>query len=64
MQPDESDGHCALWTRREWVQGLLTQSRQGLLAQCKQGLLADGTMPPAETANSDSLAETIHSGDA
>ncbi|MBE0636197.1 radical SAM protein [Candidatus Bipolaricaulota bacterium] len=29
VELDETDGHCALWTRKEWVQGLLAQSEQG-----------------------------------
>jgi len=33
---DETDGRCALWTRKEWVKGLLTQSKQGLLAGGEQ----------------------------
>lgn len=34
---DESNGHCALWKRREWVEALLARSTQGLLlAQSEQ----------------------------
>ena len=67
---DESDGHCALWTRREWVAGLLTQSKQGLLTQSKQGLLSQSKLGPLadgeqlEKAADASLTETVHSRDA
>jgi len=51
---DETDGRCALWKRREWVQGLLAKGEQlgekapiltaspGRLEQPEQGLLAKG----------------------
>ena len=53
VELDETDGRCALWTRKEWVQGLLAEGEQlaemvksgaspGLLNQSEQGLLAGG----------------------
>jgi MoaA/NifB/PqqE/SkfB family radical SAM enzyme len=44
---DETDGRCALWVRREWVQSLLTE--QGLLAEqrllSEQGVNKPDTLP-------------------
>ncbi len=37
LKLDETDGLCALWSRKEWVESLLLQSNeQGLLAQIEQ----------------------------
>jgi len=33
---DETDGLCALWSRKEWVEGLLSRSEQGLLLQSNE----------------------------
>ncbi|MEE8593504.1 MAG: hypothetical protein V3T03_05195, partial [Candidatus Bipolaricaulota bacterium] len=43
---DETDGLCALWSRKEWVEGLLSQSNeQGLLTQGEQVEEKDKTTP-------------------
>lgn len=41
LKLDESDGHCALWKRREWVEDLMTQSKQAEgLENASQGAVA------------------------
>jgi MoaA/NifB/PqqE/SkfB family radical SAM enzyme len=53
VQLDESDGHCALWTRREWVEGLLAGSEQ---------LEKDNPVPsPGRFTES---KQSVHAGDA
>ena len=37
---DETDGLCALWSRKEWVESLLSRTEQGLLSRTEQGLLS------------------------
>jgi len=45
---DETDGRCALWKRREWVEGLLADSEKA----DKTGLLADSEKAGGEAAAS------------
>ena len=66
---DETDGLCALWSRKEWVEGLLTEGEQveekdktipspGLLAAGEQ-VAEDGKGVPSPEL----LAATSHPGD-
>lgn len=54
---DETDGRCALWKRKEWVEGLLAQSAR-LLVDNEQLEKQD-----SNSASSGALAEAVRSGD-
>ena len=58
MKLDETDGLCALWSRKEWVQGLLAQGEQGLLSRTEQ-VAEDGNGTPTPEL----LSTSSHPGD-
>jgi len=58
VELDETDGHCALWTRREWVKSLLDESRQARSSQ--EGHLVSSPNP---LDREDHPVASVHSGD-